>query len=659
MDRDAPTEQPSGEGSGASYGDVEAELRRSQAFLDSIIENLPNMVFVKDATELRFVRFNRAGEELVGYSREEMLGRNDRDLFPAEEAEAFISKDREVLASGRMTEIPTEPIQTRHQGQRILHTKKIPILGEDGTAEYLLGISEDVTERVRIDEELRDRQQTLDAVFEASPDAIMILSPDLVIERVSSALEHIDGVPAEQRASTVALSYVHPDDQEALGRSLQQLFATTATTVEARYRFRHADGHWVPVEARGRTLLDADGAPSGAVVVIRDISERVLAEEALLAARHEAEEANRAKNDFLSRMSHELRTPLNAVLGFAQLLEMDLHDEEDLESVRHILRGGRHLLELINEVLDISRIEAGTLTISLEPVELSAVVQECVDLIAPQAAERRIEVQSRNIPRRHVQADRHRLSQVFLNLLSNAIKFNHDGGRVTIEGEQHDGLARVRITDTGAGIAPEMIERLFTPFDRLGAESRGIEGTGLGLVVSKRLCEAMGIALGIESTAGQGTTFWLDVPLGEDALHVGPVAEDEPPDGDAGFGTVLHIEDNHANLRLVEQLLRHRPGMRLIDAMQGSLGLELAVQHQPDVILLDVHLPDVSGDVVLQRLKADPRTAGIPVVVVSADATSGQMERFKTAGAHDYLTKPLDVGRLLEVVDGLSRPAAS
>ena len=658
MDRDAPSEQPTDDAHAAAHG-VEAELRRSQAFLDSIIENLPNMVFVKDATDLRFVRFNRAGEDLVGYSRDEMLGRNDRDLFPAGEAEAFISKDREVLASGRMTEIPTEPIQTRHQGQRILHTKKIPILGEDGSPEYLLGISEDVTERVRIDEELRDRQQTLDAVFEASPDAIMILSPDMVIQRVSSALEHIDGVPAEQRASTVALSYVHPDDQEAVGQSLQRLFSTTTTTVEARYRFRHADGHWVPVEARGRTLLDADGAPSGAVVVIRDISERVLAEEALLAARHEAEEANRAKNDFLSRMSHELRTPLNAVLGFAQLLEMDLHDEEDLESVRHILRGGRHLLELINEVLDISRIEAGTLTISLEPVELSAVVQECVDLIAPQAAERRIEVRSRAIPRRHVQADRHRLSQVFLNLLSNAIKFNHDGGHIDIDGEEHDDFARVRIADTGAGIAPEMIERLFTPFDRLGAETRGIEGTGLGLVVSKRLCEAMGITLGIESTAGEGSTFWLDVPLGEDALHVGPVAEDDPPEGDAGYGTVLHIEDNHANLRLVEQLLRHRPGMRLIDAMQGSLGLELAVQHQPDVILLDVHLPDVSGDVVLQRLKADPRTAAIPVVVVSADATSGQMERFKSAGAHDYLTKPLDVSRLLEVIDGLSRPAAS
>lgn len=652
MDHDVGSETPVSTG----VLTAEEELRRSRAFLDSIIENIPNMVFVKDAAELRFVLFNRAGEDLVGYSCDEMVGKNDHDFFPAAEAEFFIGKDREVLESGRVLDIPAESIQTRHRGPRILHTQKIPILDDDGRPEYLLGISEDITERVRTDEALRERQQTLDAMFQASPDAIMVVTPDLVVKEVSPALAHILGAADGEHTTRVVMEAVHPDDRDAVEHSLKSVFAagSASETVEARYRILHTDGHWVPVEGRGRALVDSEGTIYGAVFMLRDISERVRAEQELREARQEAEAANRTKNDFLSRMSHELRTPLNAVLGFAQLLEMDLTEESDLESVGHILRGGRHLLELINDVLDISRIEAGTLPISMETIDLAEVLHECVHLVGPQAAARGITIEVRGDADRLVHADRHRISQVLLNLLSNALKFNHDGGGVTIDIGATDGTMRLAVTDTGPGMTPELLDRLFTPFDRLGANERGIEGTGLGLVVSRRLCEAMGIDLCVESTAGVGSTFWIDVPAGAAASRASRVADPRPNGGSLqGRGTVLHIEDNIANLRLVEQVLRHRPGLRLMDAVQGSLGVDLAVQHRPDLILLDVHLPDLPGFVVLQRLKADHRTADIPVVIVSADATPSQIERFRGVGASDYLTKPLDVEQLLSVLDSV------
>jgi PAS domain S-box-containing protein len=505
---------------------AEGELRRSQVFLDSIIENIPDMVFVKDARDLSFVRFNRAGEELIGRSRDELLGKNDYDLFPKEQADAFTTADREVLEQQVLHDIAEEEIDTVHGGRRLLHTKKIPLLGDDGEPTYLLGISEDITER-----------------------------------RIT--------------------------------------------------------------------------------------------EMALRSAKEEAERANRAKSEFLSRMSHELRTPLNSILGFGQLLELDDLTESQVQAVNQILRGGRHLLDLINEILDISRIEAGSITLSLEPVALDTMIQECLDLVRPQAQARSIELVNDDGGQRHVQADRQRLRQVLLNLLSNAVKFNRDAGRITISCDHEDHQVRVNVTDTGPGIRPELQDRLFTPFDRLEAELGGVEGTGLGLALSLRLVEAMHGTIGVDSIPGEGSTFWFVLPVGpeEAAADVQRANGVEAAPKGPATATVLYIEDNLANLRLVEQLLVRRPGTGLVSAMQGSLGVELAAQHQPDLILLDVHLPDMPGDVVLQRLKAEPSTAGIPVVVVSADATEQQIRRFRQLGADDYLTKPFDIAALLAAMD--------
>ncbi|HXH07943.1 MAG TPA: PAS domain S-box protein [Vicinamibacterales bacterium] len=384
----------------------------------------------------------------------------------------------------------------------------------------------------------------------------------------------------------------------------------------------------------------------------QEIGERRRAEE-------DAGRANQAKSEFLSRMSHELRTPLNSIIGFAQLLEFEDHGARQREGLEHILKGGRHLLSLINEVLDIARIEAGKLSISPEPVLVADILRATVDLIRPQAAGRSIEIIEAAPTDRYVMADRQRLQQVLLNLLSNAVKYNREGGTVAIACDDGPpGRLRFTVADTGHGIAPAMLDRLFRPFDRLGAEQTGVEGTGLGLALSQRLVEAMGGTITVESAVGRGTTFTVELQRTNGAP--------EPPDGAlAGDmreglaadvrGTVLYIEDNLSNLRLVERILARRPGVTLLSAMQGRRGLELAHHHRPSLIILDLHLPDMPGTDVLTRLLADPRTSTLPVVILSADATPAQMSSLVERGARAYLTKPLDVRQLLALIDDILR----
>jgi PAS domain S-box-containing protein len=404
-------------------------------------------------------------------------------------------------------------------------------------------------------------------------------------------------------------------------------------------------------------LRDSQGRPYALCGISTDITERKHTEEAMNVARREAERANRAKSDFLSRMSHDLRTPLNAVLGFAQLLDLDSLTADQHESVRQILEAGRHLLDLMNEVLDISRIESGHLSLSPEPVAVPEIIDNVVRLVRPLAVPRRIDVEA--LPSatadRYAHADRHRLNQILLNLVSNAIKYNREGGRVTVMCEDVSGdRLRINVTDTGAGIRPEKLELLFRPFERLGADQTEIEGTGLGLALSRGLAEAMGGAIGVKSEIDRGSTFWIELnsarPVTDRVERAPEPHVSAPPSVVAG--RVLYIEDNTSNVRLVDRLLKqHRPGVDLLHANTGERGLAMTREHKPELILLDLHLPDTSGEDVLRRLWEDPETRDIPVAVLSADATLSQNRRLMAAGATAYLTKPLDVARLLALLD--------
>jgi signal transduction histidine kinase len=382
------------------------------------------------------------------------------------------------------------------------------------------------------------------------------------------------------------------------------------------------------------------------------------ANEELRKARHEAERANLAKSEFLSRMSHDLRTPLNAILGFAQLLIGEDDEADRAEYARQILSGGRHLLELINEVLDIARIESGQLSLSPEPVQVSEIAQEVLDLVAPLAASREIRMTLEPDPCNEspVLADRQRFAQILVNLVSNAVKYNRAGGSVTIKCSRQPGKRlRIAVIDTGGGIPAEKLTLLFQPFERLGAASTTIEGTGLGLALSRGLAAAMEGTMGVESEVDRGTTFWIELPLSEVAASAGTEKADAPRAGvrrDVA-GTILYIEDNQSNVRLMERILRRRPFVKLLHAPSGSAGIEMARRYSPNAIFLDLHLPDLPGEDVLRELWADHELRRIPVAVLSADAMAGQMRRLKASGAAAYLVKPLDIAQVLSLVDKL------
>jgi hypothetical protein len=377
----------------------------------------------------------------------------------------------------------------------------------------------------------------------------------------------------------------------------------------------------------------------------------------LVAARDVAERASQAKSEFLSRMSHELRTPLNAILGFGQLLELETRDPEQADNVQEILHAGRHLLELINEVLDLARIEAGRLTVSREPVPLMPLVEDCLTLIRPLAEARRIRVtEAGRDCGEHVLADRVRLKQVLLNLLSNAVKYNREGGDIAIACIEEDDAIQVRVSDSGPGLTPEQQARLFTAFERLDADQRAVEGTGIGLALSRRLVELMGGEIGVDSAPRQGSTFWLRLHATDghpEPAHPSGGGHDAEPARPAGARRhdVLCIEDNPVNLRLIERILARREGVRMLSATTPSLGLELARAHRPDLVLLDINLPDMDGYEVMRCLRENPHTRHIPVVAVSANAMPADLERGKAAGFADYLTKPINMDRLMQAVD--------
>jgi signal transduction histidine kinase/ActR/RegA family two-component response regulator len=512
------------------------------------------------------------------------------------------------------------------------------------------------------------------AILTSSNFSIIATDEKGIIQLFNVGAERMLGYGAAEVIDRVSPSDIH-DPQEVMARA-QALSLELATPIAPGFEalafkasrgiadsyeltYIRKDGSRFPAVVSITALRDEEGGIIGYLLIGTDNSVRSRVEAELNAALAAAEKANRAKTDFLSSMSHELRTPLNAILGFAQLVDSGTPPPTPTQkrNLEQILKAGWYLLELINEVLDLALIESGKATVSREPVSLVEVMLECRAMIEPQAQKRGIRMSFPlfEIPQ-FITADRTRVKQVLINLLFNAIKYNRPGGKVTVECRPAAPASiRISVRDTGAGLSPEQLAQLFEPFNRLGKESGAEEGTGIGLVVTKRLVELMRGVIGVDSVVGTGSVFWIEMPLTSAPRLVFPHAEQAPartllPNG-TQLRTLLYVEDNPANAELVEQLVARRPDLRLLSAADGDLGVALAREYQPEVILMDINLPGISGIQAMKILRADPSTAHIPIIALSANAVPGDVEKSLQAGFFDYLTKPIRVQAFMDALD--------
>jgi PAS domain S-box-containing protein len=553
------------------------------------------------------------------------------------------------------------------QTRKLFMPKKVPPL--------TLASTLDLTPEIPRHKAALKAEALQNAILNSATFSIIATDEKGIIQLFNVGAERMLGYTAAEVVNQISPSDIHDPQEvaaraEALSRELatpialgfEALAFKASRGIEDIYELTYIrkDGSRFPAVISITALRENAGGIIGYLLIGSDNSARKRVELNLNEALAAAEKADRAKSDFLSSMSHELRTPLNAILGFAQLMESDRLPPTAAQqrNLDQILKAGWYLLELINEILDLALIESGTVMLSHEPVSIIEVMLECRAMIEPQAHKRGI---SMTFPRLEMpyffQADRTRVKQVLINLFFNAIKYNKAGGTVSVECALNaPNRLRINVRDTGAGLTAEQIAQLFQPFNRLGKEKSAEEGTGIGLVVAKRLVELMGGTIGAESTIGVGTVFWIELGLvaapmlmvteaSRAALVQPPLPDGRPP------RTLLYVEDNPANLELVEQLIARRADLRLLSAADGNLGIEFARAYQPEVILMDINLPGISGIEAMKILRADSATAHIPIIALSANAVPRDIERALEAGFFNYLTKPIKVDKFMEALD--------
>ena len=639
-------------------------------FAENIINTVREPLLVLDK-ELRVVKASHSFYDFFQVNSGETIGTLIYDLG---NHQWDIPKLRELLETILPEKTTFENYEVEHDfstiGKRIMRLNARQIERSLEKEKIILLAIEDISERKEAEEKLQKNELSLRNAQQIAKIGDWEWDLSTQQQRWSDNYYNILGLSVNEVEPSFEYfrSIVLPEDVAALDKNVQIVYRDIKPiNFEVRIVLPDGSIKWlqlyvVPVNDNGK-LVKLKG-------VIIDNTELKLAEVEIQKAKAEAEHANIAKSEFLSRMSHELRTPLNSILGFAQLLDMDEQNLVHKKDVNQILKSGKHLLNLVNEVLDMAKIEAGRLTVSPEPVEVFSVITETIDVVRSLAEKNEITLELGTSVNKNlfIEADHQRLKQVLLNLITNAVKYNRRDGSVKVDylikelaggavGEEGKlkRVIRISVRDTGKGIAKEYLARLFNPFERIGAERTETEGTGLGLAISKKLVEAMKGKIGVQSEVGKGSTFWIELPHAESQKHR---YERESESKNTGIklpkcgGTILYIEDNLSNIQLVEQILEtHRPSINLITNIYGNNAVQCSIDYNPDIILLDLDLPDIHGSEVIKLLRADTRTSKIPVIILSADAMTKQIEQLMEIGAKDYLIKPIDVVHFLSTVD--------
>jgi PAS domain S-box-containing protein len=664
---------------------AEEELVKAGA-LQSAIFNSANFSSIATDENGVIQIFNVGAERMLGYSAAEVMNK----ITPAD-----ISDPQEVIARAKAlsAELSTpitpgfealvfkatrgiediyELTYIRKDGSRFPAVVSVTALrdAQNAIIGFLL-IGTDNTARKQVeaeqkvlDQRLRDQQFYTRSLIESNIDAIMTTNPSGIITDVNKQTEALTGCTRDELVGAPFKDYfTDPERAEASIKLVlsEKRVSNYELTVRAR------DGRETVVSYNASTFYDRDRRLQGVFAAARDVTERKHFEQALQESNSElqrakgaAEKANLAKSDFLSSMSHELRSPLNAILGFAQLMESSspVPTPSQAGRISQILQAGWHLLNLINEILDLAVIESGKVSLSLEPVALADILSECHEMMESQAQKRGIVMTFPLFTEAsYVRADRTRLKQIVINLLSNAIKYNKEHGSVVVECiAASPDVVRISVRDTGAGLKPEKVAQLFQPFNRLGQEAGSVAGTGIGLVVTKKLAQLIEGSLGVESTFGKGSVFWVDLPasqppdLSVDRAEPDVAILSQGPT-DIGQRTLLYIEDNPANMVLVEEIVSRLPNVRLLTAVNGTIGISIAHDFHPDVILMDINLPGISGIDAMKMLLVDPVTAHIPVVALSANAMQRDIEKGLKAGFFRYITKPIRINEFTEALN--------
>lgn len=669
---------------------IEMELHKSEELYRKLVERSNDVIYeVNLEGKIRFI--SPVIEKLLGFKPDYLIGRNFIDYV--------YEPDREILIQGLLNDNSMENMLVEYRYVNI--TGEIRWVSTTSTTLYendvplgKTGFIIDITEKKRAEEKIEQQNERISAILRAMPDMIYIVDSngtylEFFADNVDELLvpkdrlvgmnmrqifnEETAKLHLEKIKECIRTKNLITYEYSALLKNILTHFEVRLILLSDNTVLRFIRDVTTRKNAENE-ILDLNVNLENKIKerttqlaktnldLLREIDERNRVENDLKKARLDADEANLAKSEFLSRMSHELRTPMNSILGFAQLLEMSELLPKQKKSVKHILHSGKILLELINEVLDISRIEAGRLSLSIEPVPLESVIKEIIDVVYPMAKAKQIKIELTDSPwnKLYIKSDRQRLKQILINLISNAIKYNKTAGSVILKTElvpgQYENSQRIRISiiDKGLGISAQDLTKIFTPFERIGAENTQTEGTGLGLTVVKKLVEAMGGNIGAESVKEVGSTFWFELPQAEnnpEAMNSEALL-DLKSSNEHCKGQILYVEDNQPNIELIEQVFSvQRSGIKLVVCNKGSEVVTLAKEMKPDLILLDLNLPDMHGSEVLELLKADTKTKDIPVVVISADAMPLQLEKLKKAGANNYLTKPLDIKEFLEVID--------